>query len=389
MRSLGVIAVAVLLAFSTALATKAPPVVRAAGSCRVTFKGQPKVFDGCAKSSSKISVYWTLRTDDNEIDTLFQASTNGGFVSLGWGYSGMIGRNAVVAYQDSSGKAVIHDYALSSHSSSGVVPAESQSLTNTDVEVSNGVVTGIFTRKMKADGLPEILNGKTKAIWALGPVPSSATSLVEHTGTERGDYTLDLSTSSSSQTVADVLTDGSEGYGAVIKIHAVLMALTFIIVLPLSALIMRLLKNVTSIAFQLHRVLNIIAVIVSLVALAMGLSKGSRAEKLHLYLGCAVIGLVLVQTIGAAAPRSADKTIVTRRAWFVSHVLIAWLVLSGGATNVIIGLKIYGANRLWIIGCIAVIVAFFVLNVAIAAFMRFKASRDRKDGVYDNPGTTI
>lgn len=163
----------------------------------ITFRQQQLNFSRCVLSGlGDIQVYWNVRESDNEIDTLFRAPTNSGYVSFGWGYSEMVGSNAAVVYQDPSGVSIINEYAMTAKNTAGVQPTSDGNLEKLEVEVDGEFIMGRFTRKLTGSELPPLTGDIVPAIWAIGPLPQSPTSLTYH-GTSRGTSQIDFTGDSS------------------------------------------------------------------------------------------------------------------------------------------------------------------------------------------------
>lgn len=161
--------------------------------CSVTFRGQQLNFSRCVLSGlGDVQVYWDVTESENEIDTLFRAPANGGYVSFGWGYTEMIGSNVAVAFQDESGAGVISEYAMTAKDSAGVQPIKNGSLTNAEVDIDSEFVAGRFTRALLGSDLPSLESDLVPAIWAIGPQPRSPTSLAYHGESRRGTGQIDF-----------------------------------------------------------------------------------------------------------------------------------------------------------------------------------------------------
>lgn len=334
----------------------------APSECKVNFKGSERSFQGCQKGlSGDVEVYWTLRSEDEEIDTLFRAPTNGGYVGFGWGYSQMVGSNAVIAFQDASGNAQIEDYFLESKSSAGVQPNTNQQLTDTDVEVAGGFVTGVFTRKLEVEGQPAITNGPTPAIWAVGDSPNSGTTLTQHDLRASGD--IDLSkVSSELQESSSSRLAGDSYYTA----HAVLMIIGWLALTPTAVILMRYFKRFNPTTFQLHRGINILSIAVVLSAYIMGIVRGSRAEIAHLALGTIAIAIGLIQIIsGTARPK---KESAARKPWYLSHAITGSITITVAMANALLGMILFNVRVGWYVTW-GVLVGIHVLaHIVLTAF---------------------
>lgn len=328
-----------------------------AAVCNVEFNGEERTFAGCRTSlSAGVEVYWTVNEDDGEIETLFRAPTNGGYVSFGWGYGNMVGSNAAVAYVDADGTAVIDDYFLASRSSAGVQPAGNQGFTSTEAAADGNFVAGLFTRKLAVDGLPTIVVGDTPAIWAVGAMPSAATQLVQHDESDSG--VIDVS-----ETSGDVNVKGGLLTQAYFITHAALMLVAWLVLTPTAIVVMKHLKGFNPWAFQAHRGLNTLSVVLALSAFIMGLVRGSRSRKVHLGLGIAVVVLAVLQVAGGLL--RPHKGASGRMAWYFGHAGLGHTALGLAMANALVGMIIYDAGVGWIVAWGVLVGAYVLAHVVL------------------------
>lgn len=297
--------------------------------CTVTFKGQTKTFSGCQKEGldGNVEVYWTVGENDDEIETLFRAPTSGGYVGFGWGYTEMLGSNVAIAFQDKEGNAQIEDYFMGARTSEGVQPNNNQKLTAPDAAIDGEFVAGLFTRKLEADGIPKITIGRTPAIWAVGEKPTSATSLVQHGTRGRGE--IDLSADSGGLNVIS-----NRNFFIA---HAALMLIAWLALTPAAVVIMTHLKGYNPAAFQVHRGLNVLSVLVVVIAYIMAVVRGSHEAKAHLALGTIVFIFALIQAVsGALRPH---KGTPERKPWYLQHALLGHTALILAIANAMVGMR--------------------------------------------------
>lgn len=331
-------------------------------ACKVNFKGSERSFGGCQKDlTGDVEVYWTLRSEDGEIDTLFRAPTNGGFVGFGWGYSQMTGSNAVIAFQDISGNAQIGDYFLERRNTAGVQPNTNQQVTKTDVEVAGGFVAGIFTRKLEVEGLPTITNGLTSAIWAVGDRPDSNTTLEQHNKQASGE--IDLSrVSSELQESSSSRLAGDSYYTA----HAVLMIIGWLALTPTAVILMRYFKGLNPTTFQLHRGINTLSAVIVVCAYIMGVIRGSRTEISHLVLGTIAIALGLAQIVsGIARPKKGN---IGRKPWYLSHAITGYVALTVAMANALLGMIVFNVRVGWFVAWGILFGVYILAHIVLLAF---------------------
>lgn len=329
--------------------------------CEVTFDGEKRTFAGCQSGlEGGVEVYWTIREDDGEIDTLFRAPTNGGYVGFGWGYEQMVGSNAVIAFQDSDGNAKIGDYFLEAQDPEGVNPSDKLQISNEEAAIDGEFVLGAFTRKLVLEGSPTISKGETLAIWAVGAVPGSDGRLEQHG--ERGGGTFDLSKTSGGF-VAD---DGDRNFFIA---HAVLMLVAWLALTPAAVVIMTHLKGYNPLAFQLHRGLNVTSAAVVVAAYVMGVVNGSHTAKAHLALGTIAFIFVLLQvTSGVLRPH---KETPKRKPWYIQHAVLGHIALTLAMANALVGMRttnVFDVSTGWYVAWGVLVGVYLLSHLLLFAF---------------------
>lgn len=135
-------------------------------------------------------MYWNVREDINEIETLFQAPTSSGYVAFGWGYSELVRSNVVIAFQSSAGHDLIEEYLISKSALNKVRSARNRSMTLIDADMQEKYSTGMFRRKLLIDGFPAIAHPYVDSICAVGVHRSLRESFEHHD--VRGTTTFDV-----------------------------------------------------------------------------------------------------------------------------------------------------------------------------------------------------
>lgn len=326
--------------------------------CTVTFKGQPKAFSGCLRGlTGDVEVYWTIRESDGEIETLFRAPTNGGYVGFGWGYAEMLGSNVAIAFQDKDGNAKIDDYFLEGRDSEDVQPNDKQKLTGTDAAIDGEFVAGLFTRKLESDGIPTITVGWTPAIWAVGKKPDSASKLVEHDIQGSGEINL-------SETSGDVVvfSRNSNFFMA----HAALMLIAWLALTPAAVVIMTHLKGYNPAAFQVHRGLNVLSIVIVIIAYIMAVVRGSHTATAHLVLGTIAFVFAIVQA--ASGVFRPHKGTAGRRGWYLQHAFTGHTALMVAIANALVGMlttSVFDVSAAWYVAWGVLLGAYLLAHVAL------------------------
>lgn len=304
--------------------------------CKATFKGEEKTFDGCTNIET-LEVFWNFKEDEGEFETLFRAP-NAGYVGIGWGYDKMVGSNSAIVY-DAGSNITIDDYELTEQSTRGVQPATNQQLKNSDAAKDGDFLVGMFTRPISVPGLPTIERGSIPLIWSIGTKPTSGTTLERHTS--RGSSSVNLAASGSSSTSGG---GSSSSQKRLFQAHGALMGIAWLLLTPTAVLAMGYFKKWNPLPFEIHRGLNTLSVLLTVIAFIMAVAKGSHTELAHLGIGVVVTFLALVQAaLGIFRPDHESKS---RRFWFILHVSIGFVALALAHTNVFIGIgsfnKIFG-----------------------------------------------
>lgn len=334
----------------------------AQSECKVTFNGSERSYQGCRKDlSGDVEVYWTLREQEGEIDTLFRAPTNGGFVGFGWGYSKMDGSNAVIAFQNTNGDAQIADYFLESKSTQGVQPNNNQKLINAVAELNGNFVVGVFTRKLVVEGIPTIVKGLTPAIWSVGVRPDSETTLVRHDIRGIGEIDLSVASGGTQESSASRLA-GDVYYTA----HAILMITGWLALTPTAIIMMKYFKGFNPTTFRLHRGLNTLSIAAVISAYAMGVARGSRIEIAHLVLGTIATAFGLIQVVsGIARPK---KDSASFKPWYFSHAVSGYLAVHFAMANALLGMILFNVEAGWYAAWGVLVGLYILAHVVLFAF---------------------
>lgn len=352
----------------TALPRRSSPSPASAGTsprqknptCIVAFKSKDRVFGGCRKLTLGVEVYWTIRKNDEEIDTLFRAPKNVGYVGFGWGYKKMVPSNVVIVFQDSSGKVGIDDYFLEEKSTRGVQPRGNQVLKEKEAEVVGEYISGFFVRKLAIEGLPTISEGEMDALWAVGPQPTSAKTLSRHNGDGRGQ--IDLSVVS-----GDV--DLRSRFSSLFIVHGVLMVVSWYVLTPAAILSVRFFKKYDPYAFHIHRALNFVSGLVFTASFVMATVKGSHTRIAHLAIGSIAFVASLIQVAGGILRPKREGHL--RQPWAFGHLILGYVLVALAQGNAWLGLTIIGASEGYFIGC-GIAVGIFVLIFAVLSLIPSK-----------------
>lgn len=154
-----------------------------AQKCKVMYKNRMIRFPNCKViGGSGIKVFWRVLFRQRKIMTLIRAKHNG-YIAFGWGYSQMIGSQAMVTFLGRKGKNMnfpyLRTFNLNAKMSSAVKPVSGLSA----ADYKNGYLSAMFVQplKPKRPTGSVITPGKlTFAIWSKGKKPPSNRALVRH-----------------------------------------------------------------------------------------------------------------------------------------------------------------------------------------------------------------
>ena len=303
-------------------------------ACELSFGGTTRTFGACTTLSNRIELFWTLNEEAETAEMAIRSLSPAGYVSVGWPETAgrMIPGDAVVVHA-AGGTPTIAGYRLSGRNSPGVQPdAGRLGLTAAEAEMADdGTLSAVFTRPYSpASGTPSLRRGPVDFIWAIGPSPSSPTSLAQHSFRSSGTVDLSLTNGSVSELGTSI--------GTFFAIHAILMGVPWLLLIPAAILFARYFKDRGgSTWFQFHRAVNTLSVLAVIAALVMGLLRGTRTETTHLILGCIVVPLAVLQVVAGIFRPAKEATL--RSAWYVAHSWAGRAAVVLAIVNVFFGMR--------------------------------------------------
>jgi len=342
-------------------------------ACELSFGGTTRTFGACTTLSDRIELFWTLDEEAETADMALRSLSPAGYVSVGWPETAtkMVPGDAVVVHA-AGGTPTVAGYRLSGRNSPGVQPdADRLGLTAAQAEMADdGTLSAVFTRAYSpASGTPSLRRGPVDFIWAVGPSPSSPTSLAQHSFRTSGTVDLSLANGSASELGTSI--------GTFFAIHAGLMGVPWLFLIPAAILFARYFKGTSGSAwFQFHRAVNTLSVMAVVAALVMGLIRGTRTETTHFILGCIVVPLAVLQVVAGVFRPAKDATL--RSAWYVAHswagrtaVILAWV-------NIFFGMRTARADagKGWLIGVGAYLCVLTIIIVSLEVRKRKAPPRE-------------
>lgn len=316
-------------------------------ACTASFKGRELAFQLCTRLHDKLALHWSVHDPSNNgtLETLLVGKVTDGWIGIGWGYTRMVPSNSVVAYRNST-SSTANDYFAGYAVSSAVQPAGRQRLRTLETHASGDTLSVRFVRSLASPGgqVP-CLNpaGKNNVIWAVGPPADAPTNLGHHL--VRGAGTVDFGHS-----------HAAHRGNAFFAVHGVLLAIAWILLVPLAVMFMRFGKRMSPGAFRLHRSLNGVAGVLTSFGFVMGVAAGSHTHKPHLVVGCVVFALTLLQLVGGLARPARGAS--WRGLWLVLHSYSGRAALALAVLNVYFGMELLRPAWWW----------YLIVSVAVGAF---------------------
>lgn len=261
---------------------------------------------------------------------------DGQYIALGFPMNGlrMVPSHAVIAF-DSDGTAQSNYYSMTGKSSSAVQPIQEPKLDLNEAFVENGKIFIHFQRDQVVSGTLDIKPGKLNIIYAEGRTPSSPTTVGYHRGRWQTSVTL---LENGGGEVAPPPA-GGVAPEAIFIAHGVMMLLAWAVFSPMAISLARVLRGKDPMWFQVHRGLQMFAVVVAFVAWVMMLVRGSRTKTTHLAIGSTVMALAIVQVAYATFLRPA-KGADRRAMWTLIHRFLGSVILILAIINCFIGIDI-------------------------------------------------
>ena len=127
------------------------------------------------------------------------------------------------------------------------------------------------------------------------------------------------------------------------------MSISWAILVPIAVLTMRFGKRWNPMAFNVHRITNTTAVLMTITgALLAFFSSGRAGGLVHRVIGYVIVGVSIVQVLGGLLRPHKDAG-EKRQLWYAAHVLLGVAGLVLAAVNIFrgIGLNIVGYQTVW------------------------------------------
>eukprot|EP00479_Gromia_sphaerica_P011361 TRINITY_DN5575_c0_g1_i1.p1 TRINITY_DN5575_c0_g1~~TRINITY_DN5575_c0_g1_i1.p1 ORF type:complete len:295 (-),score=53.07 TRINITY_DN5575_c0_g1_i1:430-1314(-) len=261
-----------------------------------------------------------------------------------------------------------------------------------------GYTSIMFTRPLKVEGLMTITNTSfTQSIMARGP-PVGPSTDCGHV-TIKAHAHPDTDPKLTSHFVANVnfasglaVTTVPGAYDSLIYIHQIFMAIAWGVFVPFSLVVARFFKPYKPMWFYIHRLLNTLAILLTIAAFFMGIAVfGDHTQTAHMAIGIVVFILALQQPLNAFfRPSKRDGMTRARHRWEFLHFWGGRICVALGLANVAIGMTITALIStvyiyiLWLtFAAIALLYIYFeVTGVATAPKAPKAAAMDKGNADY-------
>mmetsp|Transcript_34381 Transcript_34381/g.87919 ORF Transcript_34381/g.87919 Transcript_34381/m.87919 type:complete len:1120 (-) Transcript_34381:76-3435(-) len=329
---------------------------------------------------------WTHDADAGTVDFALALPAEG-WISVGFqsaeNANSMPGALAVIGTPSG-----VEGYSLTSRSIGAVVPHEATtaSLSNTGYANRGSSALLTFTVDLSTTPLPIEPEGLTHFIWAL----SGSDTLNTHSWRSFGQATLSSGVAAALPAPVVIKNEAE-------RTHGILMAIAWVLLLPLGAVVAKYIPVLGKKAYLTHLVLQVAGVVLTIASLAYILvSKGLPPSWLstdgerfdHGRVGIAVMAFAIFNPINAAI-RPHPGVSLKRRAWEIVHLVVGKTALYLGAFNVFFGIYVYtvlnendGGNWApWIGLCVFAISAIHIGSGIVDKLLRHKADMAKEQQV--------
>lgn len=314
--------------------------------CRIRFNGMIRNYTGCGRISSDIEVFWNIREEDGEIDTLFRGKSDG-YAAIGWGYKQMIGSKAVVVYNNGSDGVSIDEFDLLAKNPLGVNSVSTTTFKNGLAEFVDGKLVGSYTIKIgNNEEMSVSVNETNSIIWAVGPKSAIAGQLQIHKNHGIGELNLMTKIDNNEEGTKQSSSSSSSSNGTNYRqfryyAHAALMSIGWLIVIPIGILTIRF-KRPGRTSFKIHSGLNVLGTLMIIAGIILVAFRGSIAW-IHLIVGIVgIVSPVLQIVIAIARPDASAERRESR--WYKIHASIGYISYLFANLNVHIGIRFYGGR---------------------------------------------
>lgn len=131
-------------------------------------------------------------------------------------------------------------------------------------------------------------------------------------------------------------------FPVLIKVHSILMVVSWLVLRPLAIAVMRYFKHLGSFVLCVHLRLNTFSMVVALVAFTMAAVQGSHANRVHRAMDWTVIVLVALQIMSSVS--QPEERTSCRKLWFLMHMTFGVITVCMAWGNIFVGLKVMNAE---------------------------------------------
>mmetsp|Transcript_21351 Transcript_21351/g.87202 ORF Transcript_21351/g.87202 Transcript_21351/m.87202 type:complete len:327 (+) Transcript_21351:548-1528(+) len=247
------------------------------------------------------------------------------------------GSVSAIAHVSPESEPFVGDYTLRSKSTAGVQVEGLQQWRVSDVSFADNLLSARFVRKQVIDGLRSVVPGTLQYITASGSASSSPSMLRRHTSRFYGSTQL-LEGENGDVDSGEVLPlPNFDRYINVFNAHGALMVTAWIFLIPLGIIMARYFRQKTDHWFNIHRIVQGSAVVISLASFILALVESNGGSSTaHLAIGIIVTVFSLLTAVAATFLRPV-KGSRRRKQFNIFHRVGAAVMFALAVANCYIG----------------------------------------------------
>ncbi|KAH0602266.1 uncharacterized protein H6S33_009876 [Morchella sextelata] len=329
------------------------------------------------RSAAGYSASFNIPASGNDTFIQLNGPASAGWVGTGIG-TGMKGALMFVIYSDGNGGVT-----ASARLGLGEFEPEFEESIQYELLDGSGVANGIMTANIRCANCREWNGGSLDVnstaqnlLWSVGNNEQVATtdkSATIHQHRLYGFYTLNMVAATGGNdtnpfTSNDSIVSTGSSIAAprtkadrVLIAHGVIMGVTFVLLFPFGAALIRLLNNRVPNALALHRGVQIFNLILAFIGMTMGVWRssmtGTQWRSYHQVMGIIIVCLLPLQGVLGQMHHRQFLITGTRSAWSYAHIWFGRIVIILGIVNGGIGLgpELANASRGWVITYLVVV----------------------------------
>ncbi|MCL7051546.1 hypothetical protein MKW94_003029 [Papaver nudicaule] len=316
-------------------------------------------------------LHWNYNTTSKTMDIAFRHTNMTSSKWVAWGINptakGMVGTQALVAFQDSNGTLRAYTSSVAGYTTQLQQGNLTFGVPSISAQLVNNEITIFATLELSSSNTSSITQ-----LWQEGTVKGD--SLMAHVTS--GDNIKSVDTLDLLSGQATTTPGGGNPSQRRMNVHGVLNAVSWGILMPLGALIARYLKVVDSAGpawFYLHMACQHVAYVVGVTGWVLGLKLGSESAGIQ-YTAHRYIGIVLF-SLG---------TLQYRLYWNIYHRMTGYTVIVLSIINVFKGLDILDPEKKWKMIYVIIIAVLGIIAVNLEIYKWVRVMKMKKNVKSEN-----